>query len=137
MRMRTLAILSAMAVVGVASLWSQSPTAPPARTNGMAEKERTYTGPIFFAPSEMPRWPLTKETQAYGSINGDHLLEYVKDLTEISHHSRDRGEQLWGRITGTKADVETAQWFAAKLRAAGVTDVHEVPLDLPEQREVR
>jgi hypothetical protein len=137
MRMRTFAILSAMAAVGVSSLWSQAPTAPPARANGMAEKERTYTGPTFFAPSEMPRWPLTKETQAYGSINGDNLLEYVKDLTEISHHSRDRGEQLWGRITGTKADVETAQWFAAKLRAAGVTDVHEVPLDLPEQREVR
>jgi hypothetical protein len=33
--------------------------------------------------------------------------------------------------------VETAHWFAAQLRKVGVTDVHEQPLDLPEQRDVR
>jgi len=137
MRMLVRSTIAAMTLLGSASLWSQNPPPAAARGGAMAEKERTYTGPIFFAPNEVPRWPLTKETQVYASINGDHLLEYVKDLTEISHHSRDRGEQLWGRITGTKADAETAQWFAAKLRQAGVTDVHEQPLDLPEQREVR
>jgi hypothetical protein len=117
---------------------SQNPATPaPAFGVAMAERERDYKGPEFFAASEVPRWPLTKETQAYASINGEHLLEYVRELTEISHHSRDRGEQLWGRITGTKADAESAAWFASKLRQAGVTQVYEQALDLPEQREVR
>lgn len=126
-----------IALVASALLPAQNPQQSTARVSPMLEKERTYTGPGFFSPDEAPRWPLTKETQAYASINGDHLLQYVKDLTEISHHSRDRGEQLWGRITGTQADAETAHWFAAQLRKAGVTDVHEQPLNLPEQREVR
>jgi hypothetical protein len=125
------------ALAGGALLWSQNAQQPGGPGRAMAEKERAYKSPVFFAPSEVPRWPLTKETQAYASINGDHLLEYVKDLTEISHHSRDRGEQLWGRITGTKADAETAQYFMAKLKQAGVTDVRQQSLDLPEQRDVR
>jgi hypothetical protein len=103
----------------------------------MVEKEKGYKGPEFFEAGEVPRWPLTRETQAYAAIKGEHLLEYVKELTEISHHSRDRGEQLWGRITGTGADAETAAWFAARLRQAGVTQVYEQQLELPEQREVR
>jgi hypothetical protein len=126
------------AFAGAALLWGQNAQQPAAPGRGaMAEKEREYKAPTFFAPNEVPRWPLTKETQVYASINGDRLLEYVKDLTEISHHSRDRGEQLWGRITGTKADAETAAWFAAKLKQAGVTDIHQQELDLPEQRDVR
>ncbi len=131
--------LAAVSLTLAALLPAQNVQQPavPARGSAMLEKERSYKQPAFFSPGEVPRWPLTKETQAYASINGDHLLEFVKDLTEISHHSRDRREQLWGRITGTQADAETAHWFAAQLRKAGVTDVHEQPLDLPEQREVR
>src|SRR5579871_3308411 len=137
-RMRNAGSIAAAALLANALLWGQNPSQPAAaRGSGMAQKEREYKAPVFFSPSEVPRWPLTRETQAYASIDGDHLLEYVKELAEISHHSRDRGEQLWGRITGTKADAETAQWFIAKLRQAGVTDVHEQPLDLPEQRGVR
>jgi hypothetical protein len=133
--------ITVSALLGNALAQDQNPKSPatPASAFGavMAEREREYKGPEFFAASEVPRWPLTKETLAYASINGEHLLEYVKELTEISHHSRDRGEQLWGRITGTKADAETAAWFAAKLRQAGVTQVYQEALDLPEQREVR
>ena len=125
-------------LAGCAAAPAQNPPERrPAPGSAMLEKERTYKEPVFFTPDEVPRWPLTKETQPYSTINGDHLLQYVKDLTDISHHSRDRGEQLWGRITGTEADAETADWFAAQLRKAGVTDVHEQPLALPEQRLVR
>ena len=130
-------IVPAMFAATALLLAQSAPQPGAARGSSMLEKERIYKEPVFFSPNEVPRWPVTKEMQAYVSINGDHLLQYVKDLTEISKHSRDRGEQLWGRITGTQSDAETAHWFAAQLRKAGVTDVHEQPLDLPQQREVR
>jgi hypothetical protein len=98
------------------------------------QAERDFREPAFFAPDATPRWPLTAATMAYKSINGDHLMQYVKELAEISHHSRDRGDQLWGRITGTQADAETVQWFVAKLRQMGVTDVHQEQLELPPQQ---
>src|SRR5580704_11839081 len=62
-----------------------------------------------------------------------HLCVYFKELIDISHRSRDRGDQLWGRITGQPADAETAQWFMDKLKQAGVTDIHQEQLDLPPQ----
>jgi hypothetical protein len=98
------------------------------------QAERDFKEPVFFPPDANPRWPLTAETIAYKSINGDHMLQYVKELAEISHHSRDRGDQLWGRITGTQADAETAQWVMQKLKQMGVTDVHQEALDLPPQQ---
>jgi len=116
---------------------AQTAPAPAPARSSMVEKERSYKSPELFAPEEFPRWPLTAETRAYGSIDGDRLRKHVKALTEISHHSRDRGEQLWGRITGSPADAETAQWFATQLRAVGVTDVHQQQLDLPPQMVVK
>ncbi|HYL37653.1 MAG TPA: M28 family peptidase, partial [Bryobacteraceae bacterium] len=98
------------------------------------QAERDFKEPVFFAPDANPRWPLTSETAAYKSISGDRMLGYVKELAEISQHSRDRGDQLWGRITGTQADAETAQWVMQKLKQMGVTDVHQEALDLPPQQ---
>jgi len=95
--------------------------------------ERDFKEPVFFAPDATPRWPLTSETMPYKSISGDRMLQYVRELAEIAHHSRDRGVQLWGRITGSPEDAETAQWFMQKLRAMGITDVHQEALDLPPQ----
>jgi hypothetical protein len=95
LRFRFAAGIIALLATGSPLVLAQSAAQPGTpRRSPMLEKERTYTAPEFFSPNQVPRWPLTKETQAYASINGDHLLEYVKELTEISHHSRDRGEQL-------------------------------------------
>jgi len=109
---------------------AQSQANPP---NGRTQQERNYTEPVYFAPDAGLRWPLTPETKPYGSIDGTHLREYIKELIDISHRSRDRGDQLWGRITGQPADAETAQWFMDKLKQAGVTDIHQEQLDLPPQ----
>ncbi len=97
------------------------------------QAERNFRDPVYFPPEGAPRWPLTPATSAYASITGEHLRDYVAELVDISHRSRDRGEQLWGRITGTQADAETAQWFVDKLRKMGVTDIHQEQLDLPPQ----
>src|SRR5579872_4148272 len=80
------------------------------------------------------RWNLAPADLAYASIDGRHLKDYVEDQAAISRRYRDNGHpQFWGRIAGTEADEENAQWLMAKLRKAGLADVHEQPFDLPPQ----
>jgi peptidase M28-like protein len=79
-------------------------------------------------------WRLTPAEQAYAAIDGKHLKEYVEDQTAISRRYRDHGHpQWWGRIAGTEADAENAQWLAEKFRKIGLADVHEQSMDLPPQ----
>src|SRR5580692_4402013 len=93
--------IGAMMSIGSHLLWGQGTSQGQANPlNSQAQRERNYKEPVYFAPDAGLRWPLTPETKAYGSIDGMHLREYIKELIEISHRSRDRGEQLWGRITG-------------------------------------
>jgi len=71
---------------------------------------------------------------SYLSIDGKHLKQYVEEQTAISRRYRDHGHpQFWGRITGTEADAENAQWLLDKFRKIGLSDVHEQTLDLPPQ----
>jgi peptidase M28-like protein len=80
------------------------------------------------------RWRLLPAEQSYLTIEGKHLKQYVEDLTAISRRYRDHGHpQFWGRITGTEADAENAQWLLEKFRGIGLSDVHEQSLDLPPQ----
>ena len=80
------------------------------------------------------RWPTLPSEQAYTSIDGKHLKQYVEDLTAISRRYRDHGHpQFWGRITGTEADAENAQWLLANFRKIGLSEVHEQSLELPPQ----
>ena len=81
------------------------------------------------------RFPLPKDAQAYGDIDGKAIHKYVVDLAEISRHYRDSGHpKFWGRITGTTGERETDQWLMGKLHAInGLTDVRIQELPLPPQ----
>lgn len=80
------------------------------------------------------RWNLSPSDQSYASIDGRHLKTYVDDQAAISRRYRDNGHpQFWGRIAGTEADQENAQWLLEKFRKAGLTDVHQQSFDLPPQ----
>src|SRR5579872_3892099 len=64
--------------------------------------------------------------RAVRRIDGAHLKTYVAELAAIARRYRDNGHpQFWGRIIGTSADTENAEWLMAKLRALGLEDVHE------------
>jgi hypothetical protein len=79
-------------------------------------------------------WNVAPADQRYASIDGVHLKEYVTELTAISRRYRDSGHpQYWGRIIGTEADTENAQWLLDKFKQIGLTDVHEQAFDLPPQ----
>jgi peptidase M28-like protein len=90
--------------------------------------------PLYVPEDSYLRWRLLPVEQDYLSIDGKHLKQYVEELTAISRRYRDHGHlQFWGRITGTEADAENAQWLLDKFRNIGLSDVHEQPLDLPPQ----
>src|SRR5262245_43234613 len=55
-------------------------------------------------------WPVDAADRVYTAIDGRHLHGYVKEITAISRRYRDQGHQYWGRIEGTSADAENAQW---------------------------
>jgi hypothetical protein len=80
------------------------------------------------------RWRSAPAEQAYLSIDGDHLKQYVEDQTAISRRYRDNGHpQFWGRISGTEGDAENAKWLLEKFKKIGLSDAHEQSLDLPPQ----
>ncbi|MDE2475005.1 MAG: M28 family peptidase [Alphaproteobacteria bacterium] len=90
--------------------------------------------PLYVLEDSYLRWRLLPEEQAYLSIDGKHLKQYVEGQTAISRRYRDHGHpQFWGRISGTEADAENAQWLLDNFRKIGLSDVHEQPLDLPPQ----
>jgi hypothetical protein len=90
--------------------------------------------PLYVLEDSYLRWRLVPAEQAYLSIDGKHLKQYVEDQTAISRRYRNHGHpQFWGRITGTEADAENAQWLADKFRKIGLSDVREQSLDLPPQ----
>src|SRR6516165_11141163 len=78
-------------------------------------------------------WPLLPSEQQYAAIDGQHLKQYVDDQTAISRRYRDHGHQFWGRIIGTDADAENAQWLLEKFRKIGLSEVREQSLNLPPQ----
>ncbi len=90
--------------------------------------------PLYKLEDALLEWPLPPSRKAYGAIDGRHIHEYVEDLTAISRRYRDSGHpQFWGRIIGTSADAETAQWLVEKFKKFGLADVHIQPFDLPPQ----
>ncbi|HEV3059836.1 MAG TPA: M28 family peptidase [Vicinamibacterales bacterium] len=128
MRLKTLALsTAAMAMLGGA-LSAQNPDGTRARTAAAGPAE-----PPHVRSAEIG-WRLAPADEKYGAIDGARLKEYVRDLTAMARRYRDSGHpQYWGRIIGTTADAENAEWMMQKLKAIGLTDVHEQYFDLPPQ----
>ena len=79
-------------------------------------------------------WPISPVDHAYASIDGKKLHGYVSEITAISDRYRDNGHpQFWGRIEGTEADAESAQWVFDKLKQADLSDVRIQQFDLQPQ----
>jgi hypothetical protein len=89
--------------------------------------------PLYDLDKAMLKWPLPASERKYADIEGEHLKAYVNELVDISRRSKARGEQLWGRIMGTRADKETEEWLLARYRAAGLSNVHSESIDLVPQ----
>lgn len=108
------------AVVAIAACSFSGPVSAQGRAVGEDAKS------IIDAPEQVTysAWPLPAKAAAYGSIDGHHLWQYVKEQADISRHYRDAGHpQYWGRIAGTSGDFEDVQWLLGKFRQIGLSDV--------------
>ena len=90
--------------------------------------------PLYVLEDAYVNGRLPAADQAYASIDGRHLKQYVIDQAAISRSYRDHGHpQFWGRISGTSADAENAKWLENIFQKIGLADVHQQTFDLPEQ----
>jgi len=120
-------VLGCVALAG-AALLAQNPDGTRVRpaSAGPAEPPHTRTSEVG--------WRLAPADDKFAAIDGAHLKTYVGELTAMARRYRDNGHpQFWGRIIGTSADAENADWLMAKLRTLGLADVHEQTFDLPPQ----
>jgi hypothetical protein len=93
----------------------------PAYVSGQRAQQpaNTTSAPVFVG------WPLPATGKAYGTIDGKHLWQYVREQADIAERYRDQGHpQFWGRIAGTSGDVEDVQWLLKKYQQIGLTDAH-------------
>jgi hypothetical protein len=126
-RVRGCVVLACVVLAG-AALLAQNADGTRVRAPGAAPAESPHT-----RGSEVG-WRLAPADEKYAAIDGAHLKGYVSQLTAIARRYRDNGHpQFWGRIIGTSADAENAEWLMDKLRRAGLSDVHEQTFDLPPQ----
>src|SRR5262245_36828493 len=90
--------------------------------------------PLAFPPEDgYLRYPLPAVDAKYASISGTQMKDDVKALTALARRYRDAGHQYWGRITGTAADSQNAEWLADRLRQVGLVNVRLQSFDLPPQ----
>ena len=81
---------------------------------------------------EYLHWPVPAHDRKYAAIDGMHIWRQVVEQAKIAEHYRDSGHpQFWGRIAGTSADTEDAQWLANKYTQAGLTDTHIQTVNYP------
>jgi hypothetical protein len=113
--------------------WRVAPLIAAAMTSSIAVAQPPKPGPdVYKLEDNYLQWNVPEKGKKYLSIDGKKLHGYVEEATAISRRYRDQGNQLWGRLEGTSSDVESAAWFADKLREAGA-EVGQPPLDLPPQ----
>jgi hypothetical protein len=122
----------ALAAIALAAYPAPAQT-PPARAGGRGAQAGGPLKPLHPLDESYLIWPVAPSDQAYAAIDGNHLKQYVEDQAAISRRYRDQGHQFWGRIIGTSADEENAQWMLDKFRKAGLTDVRQQSFDLPPQ----
>ncbi len=105
----------------------QDPAAPPRHPSPANLPQATLDDMLI-------AFPLPAGQEAYADIDGKRMLRDVVAQANIARKYRDQGHpKFWGRIIGTSADTEAADWLMAKFKAAGLTDVKRQPLDLVPQ----
>jgi hypothetical protein len=126
--MRRLMFFAPAAILGSLT-WAQTAPAPAARPSAQIPAPALYKLEDAFL-----RWQLPPARAAFSPIDGKRIHQSVADLAAISRRYRDQGHpQFWGRIIGTSADAETAQWLIDKFKRLALSDVHMQPFDLAPQ----
>ena len=91
------------------------------------DKPVVVVGPSFEAAA--PLYPKLKDP--HGVLGGLQLLADVHHIIQFSIESRLSGDAMWGRVSGTPAEVHTVEWVASRLKTLGFGDAHieSFPID--------
>jgi hypothetical protein len=133
-KMMMMAVLTLAVVSGVATIASRATRAQTAPSSAAAPHTTPLAAPSTKLEDALLEWPLPTGEQAYARIDGKHLHQYVEEQAAISRRYRDQGHpNFWGRIIGTSADTESAEWLARKFTSLGMSEVRIQPLPLDPQ----
>ncbi len=91
------------------------------------------TAGLDFAPDSSYLNSSGTGREAYASIDGERMKLLVEEQAEIARRYRQAGNQYWGRIIGTSADHETADWMMGQLHQSGVEKLRLDSIPLPTQ----
>ena len=130
----TLATAVAVATAVAAQQRQGSPAPPPAARGAQtAPAPQPLLNPQGRLREDafVPAPPLSAADRIYADIDGSRMKAIVNDVVAISRRSRDDGNKYWGRISGTKYEVMTADLIEAKFKSLGMVDVHRKEFDLP------
>jgi hypothetical protein len=134
MRKPVIGILILGAVASVMLILVRASRAQTSQSSAAAGRTTPLAGPSGKLDDALLEWPLLPSQQAYGKIDGRHLHRYVEEQAAISRRYRDQGHpRFWGRIIGSSADAESAEWLANTFKSIGMSDVRIQPLDLSPQ----
>ena len=76
------------------------------------------------------RFPLPPGEEKYADVKGEDIKKIELEVVAISEQSKADGNQLWGRIAGTKYDHMAAEWVQARFKKIGL-EVHQEQQNLP------
>src|SRR5690349_14500045 len=125
-RCTTACALATLIAVSVAIAVGQQAAPVPGAVTPRAE--------LYTLEDAFLRWPLPPGETRYGAIDGKRMHRDVVEQAAISRRYRDAGHpKFWGRIIGTSSDRESADWLAARFKAAGLSDVRVQSIDLEPQ----
>lgn len=103
------------------------------------DKPVVAVGPTF--QTAAPNYP--KPRDPHHVLGGEQLMADVHRIVQFSIESRTAGDAMWGRVSGTPAEVHTVEWTASRLKALGLNDAHvetfpiDTPLWFPSHWELR
>ena len=126
-------LLSGLAAAQTPPANNQRPNNSQSATQGAAGNMFEVAPPLFDLENSYLHWPLPASEKVYGAIDGTRIKRIAEDVTAISRHAKADGLQYWGRIPGTKYDLEIQQYISAKFHELGLQDVRGQELLLPPQ----
>src|SRR5438034_8857908 len=134
MQKMMIAVLTLAGIAGLMSVLGHITGAQTSPSSAAAPRTTPLAAPSNQLEDALLEWPLPPGEQVYRRIDGKHLHQYVEEQAAISRRYRDQGHpRFWGRIIGTSADAESAEWLANKFKSFGLSDVRIQQLDLGPQ----
>src|SRR5207247_2196115 len=124
MRKMIVGVIVVAACAGGTSVRGRASQAQMVPSSAAAPHTTVLATPSNKLEDALLEWPLPPGEQVFGKIDGRHLHQYVEEQAAISRRYRDQGHpKFWGRIIGSSADAESAEWLANKFKSFAMSDV--------------